>query len=229
MKRTMNIDPLDILKRVIAVFFPERCVLCGEVVAYDDICCNKCVYKKCGEIDCGHFSHKFISAAAGAEYEGNVRKALLRVKDKPDNRALLFFAGLMLETIGAGWPRIKFDLIVPVPINESRLKNRGFNQAEELASRLSGLTGVPMRADVLLRHEDSLVQHTLKKDERRENAAKSYDIANAGDIPDKTVLLVDDVFTTGATLSACSDKLLAAGAREVYVIAATAVTRPQSA
>ena len=224
--KTKTIDWKDAAGRVAAIFFPERCVLCGKVVEYDDIWCGKCAFEKCGplEFDCG-FSHSFASALAGAQYDGTARDAVLRLKGNPEKRTLLFFAKLMQDEILKNWGGVSFDVIVPVPINPSKLLSRGFNQAEKLAVTLSRLLDIPVGHEALMQFDDAQIQHTLSQSGRRENAEAAYSSKDAVIVRGKTVLLVDDVLTTGATLSACGKKLLACGASEVYAAAATATRR----
>ncbi|MCL2034120.1 MAG: hypothetical protein FWG94_05240 [Oscillospiraceae bacterium] len=218
-----TIDLKDAAERVAAIFFPERCVLCGKVVAYDDMWCGKCAFEKCGLLKFGcDFPHSFESALAGAEYNGATRDAVLRIKDTPEKRTLLFFANLMRDEILKNWGGVSFDLIVPVPINPSKLLSRGFNQAEKLAASLSPLLDIPVVGEAIMRFDDAQIQHTLSQAERRENAEAAYGPKDASGLRGKTVLLVDDVLTTGATLNACGKKLLAAGAAKVYAASATA-------
>lgn len=219
----ITVDWGDIKDRLLSIVFPERCVLCGEVVAYDDMWCGKCELPEYGEIDCGRIPNRFAGALAATEYTGSVVKAIWKLKNKSDKRTLLFFAELMQKTMRTHWQEVVFDVVVPVPVNPARLKTRGFNQAEKLAEVLSGFVSAPVKADALVRHDDSQVQRTLKRDERGKNAEKAYHTGDTGSIGGRTVLLVDDVFTTGATLAVCADKLLNAGAGKVYVAAAAAV------
>jgi len=131
----------------------------------------------------------------------------------------------MQDEILTNWGGVSFDLIVPVPINPSKLLSRGFNQAEKLAVSLSPLLFIPVAQNVLMRYDDAQIQHTLSQAERLENAEAAYDTADAEVVKGKTILLVDDVFTTGATINACGKKLIAAGAAEVYAAAATVTRR----
>lgn len=218
-------DYAEIPDRFISVLFPQRCAFCGEVVAYDDFWCGKCgedgkpPYARSGRIECD-FPHSFADALAALEFSGKVRNLIWRLKEKADRRILRFFAGEMQLVMAEHWSGIRIDLAVPVPSTGSRLKERGFNQAELLARHVSRYAGIPMRGDALIRREATRDQRELTATQRRVNAERSYDIGNPKGIAGKIVLLVDDVFTTGSTAAACSGKLLEAGADRVYVLAA---------
>ena len=110
------------------------------------------------------------------------------------------------------------DVIVPVPLTRRRLRDRGFNQAAILAEQLPGAVGAPVVADALSR-EERAAQSTLNAAERIQNLRGAFAIHNAAAIRDKRVLLVDDVVTTGATVSACADTLAQAGAKRISVLA----------
>lgn len=115
------------------------------------------------------------------------------------------------------------DLAVPVPLHRSRLRHRGFNQAADLARRL----GIPSR-HALRRTRATPSQTDLPASRRHANVRDAFALRRRAGVADRTIVLVDDVSTTGATLEACARVLLAAGAREVRALtAARAVSRPR--
>ncbi|MFG1431229.1 ComF family protein [Xanthobacter sp. V2C-8] len=109
------------------------------------------------------------------------------------------------------------DLIVPVPLHPLRLWRRRFNQAAVLARRLAPPDGAPVRADLLRRRRATVSQTRLGRRDRRENVADAFAPCGdaASELPGRRVLLVDDVYTTGATLDACARTLRRAGAAGV--------------
>jgi ComF family protein len=220
----MNMDVPDMISRIAAFFFPERCVLCGAVVAYDDMWCGKCAFERVGIIQTATAAYAVTEALAAAGYAGAARDAVLRVKDKDDKRVFLFFAGIMAETIEACWHGIKFDALVPVPADPPDFARKGFNHAQRLAARLSALIDAPVCEDALIKREGGKKQRTLGAEERLQNARQVYAAGNTEPVKDRIVLLVDDVFTTGATVSVCAQRLIEAGARRVYA-ATAAYTR----
>jgi ComF family protein len=107
------------------------------------------------------------------------------------------------------------EVVVAVPLHSSRQRMRGYNQSEELARELAGLAGKPFVAGALARIRDTRPQVGLKRDERRDNVRNAFAVVQPGRIAGREVALVDDVLTTGATLSECARALAAAGARGV--------------
>jgi competence protein ComFC len=110
------------------------------------------------------------------------------------------------------------DVMVPVPLHIRRLRERGFNQALLLVKELSKRAGIPYQERVLRKIKDTPVQITLKKRERSKNLKGAFQVQDQEAIKGKTVVLVDDVYTTGATVNECSRALLAAGAKQVAVL-----------
>lgn len=209
----------EICDRVFSVFFPQRCLLCGDVTACGDFLCGKCRCVRYGRVDI-EFRHGFTDAVSAMEYNGSVRKLILRMKADDNARLFRFFAGEMHEAMLEYWNGVDFDLIVPVPSTAARMKSRGFNQTELLADELGKLMKIPVCADALFREESSEAQHGLARPRRKENAERSYKVKEPAKTDGKTVLLVDDLITTGYTASACADRLLEAGACGVYVLTA---------
>jgi ComF family protein len=110
------------------------------------------------------------------------------------------------------------DLIVPVPLHPKRLRWRGFNQSLLLARQVSRLYEVPTDPFVLNRARETAPQTELAEDERRRNVRGAFAICAEKSLKGKNVLLVDDVYTSGATVNECSRVLIRGGVREVYVL-----------
>lgn len=119
-----------------------------------------------------------------------------------------------------GW---QVDMIVPVPLHAKRLQERGYNQAEQIAIHTAEAAGVPCVPAASQRVRFTQTQVGLNRDERLQNVVESF-AADAALIQDKTVLIVDDVKTTGATLAACAQPMLDAGAKAVFAVTVTAAT-----
>lgn len=113
------------------------------------------------------------------------------------------------------------DLLLPVPLHEKRIRQREFNQSALIGKHVAKHLGVPMIVNSLIRKRNTIPQVGLSAKERRKNIRNAFSVNKAGLIKGRRVMLVDDVFTTGATARECSKVLNKAGAKEVYVITLT--------
>jgi len=133
----------------------------------------------------------------------------------------LGYGGLLQELLWRGYekhrPGLACDMIVPVPLHRKRLASRGFNQALELSRHLSRKTGKPLAPDALQRIRHTRAQSLLKGRQRIENVKGAF-VADPDSVRGKSVLLVDDIMTTGATLDTCAGALKKAKAHEVKVL-----------
>ncbi|MBQ3184549.1 MAG: ComF family protein, partial [Firmicutes bacterium] len=119
------------------------------------------------------------------------------------------------------------DVIIPVPISSGRLKKRGYNQSALMARQLSKRWGVPIDESMLVRRKETTLLRSLNPAERRLALSDAFAVSRKGQsgkkaedrrIVGKTVLLIDDIYTTGATVDTCSSVLMDAGADKVYVL-----------
>jgi ComF family protein len=156
---------------------------------------------------------------AALVYDDASRKLILRFKHGDQLQAIRTLVPWLLE---AGADVLKeADVVMPVPLHRWRLLRRGYNQSALLAQRL----GKPVQLDNLQRIKSTPPQGHLKRNERAANVKGAFRVKNHPAILGKTILLVDDVFTTGATLNACARALLDAGAANVDVLAIARVTK----
>ena len=209
----------ELLDRAVSLLYPQRCIRCDELVEYDDIFCGSCPQPTAGQITLT-FPHKLAGIAAIYEYKGRGRKLVWAIKEGSPKRVRYILAYEMHATLNERWGNITFDMIVPVPATKAKLEERGFNHAQLLAEQLGKLAELPVYPDVLIRAEDSQVQHSLDKARREKNAGLSYLAGQDAKLEGKTVLLVDDLITTGWTLAVCAQRLIDCGATQVYALAA---------
>ncbi|MDB5106130.1 MAG: putative amidophosphoribosyltransferase [Fibrobacteres bacterium] len=113
----------------------------------------------------------------------------------------------------------EFDALVPIPIHAVRRRERGYNQAEEIARAASPYLGLPVFAHALGRTRATVSQTKLNREDRRSNLEKAFACRDPEGIRGKRLLLVDDVYTTGATVGRCAELLMEAGAASVGVLA----------
>lgn len=109
--------------------------------------------------------------------------------------------------------------IIPIPLSKKRLKWRGYNQSEELGRELADFLKIPLFSDCLIKVKETLPQMELEKEARRENVKDIFLVKNLDFIKDKKILLIDDVYTTGATMQECALTLKKAGAKTVIGVA----------
>ncbi len=128
----------------------------------------------------------------------------------------------LLEIAYAGSGLAPPELVLPVPLHPKRLKERGFNQSGLLAGELARKIGVPVSFDVIVRKNRTLPQTRLNRKERLKNVRGAFELSGAQGVRGRRVLLVDDVFTTGTTLSECARTLKKkGGASEVHAVTVT--------
>lgn len=157
----------------------------------------------------------FAWARAAVDYDGPAREALQAFKFGGRRLLARPLAQLIVDTPEAE-RAIRADALVPVPLAPARERERGFNQAAVLAERLAPRFGVPVRAAWLARTRLTAPQTELSAAERRSNVRGAFAAARA--VRGRSIVVIDDVFTTGATVSECARALAAAGAREVGVL-----------
>ena len=167
--------------------------------------------------DCTKKERGFRQTRCVITYDETAQEIMagLKYKSKREYAALL---SLLAAERLSGWIKgISPDIIVPVPVHKERLLTRGYNQAELIARGISELTKIPLNTEILYRTKNTRAQKELTADERLYNLLGAFEadisFLNSHDI---TVLLVDDIYTTGATMEACTVALKYAGAKAVY-------------
>jgi ComF family protein len=170
----------------------------------------------------------FDRARAALAYNDVSRDLVLAFKHQGRRDGLKTFAGWMVAAGGALLEEA--DLIVPVPLHYFRLVRRGFNQSVWLAQALGELADRRVGVDLLKRTRPTPSQGGLSAEGRRRNVQGAFRVKRRAEtrLKDQRVLLVDDVFTTGATLESCSRVLKRAGARSVDALTLARVARPRS-
>jgi len=190
---------------------PPLCTLCGVPFLSREIenhPCGACLTR-------GKY---FTMARAVGYYEGPLREAIHRWKYEEKNYLSLFFGEKLAEGFCRYWDPQSFDLIIPVPLHSKRLRERGFNQALLLVKELSRRTRIPYSKRLLQKRILTPPQVNLSGGEREKGVRGSFHIQRDEEIEGKSILLVDDVYTTGATVNECSKVLLKAGAERVDVL-----------
>ena len=168
---------------------PPVCEKCGlEVSPKGSMLCPKC---EAGE------AYYFAKARAAGRYDGTLRQAILNLK-YGEKRKLVRPLGAYLAAYLGTYPFApdEIDLIIPVPLHPSRLRQRGFNQAALLAHEVGRALGVPVKETALRRTRRTRPQAELRASERAKNIQNAFTVADAGAVLRKSVVLLDDVITT---------------------------------
>lgn len=195
----------------IALVAPPICTQCGRPqrleVYFQQLC------KQCRET-----RYYFTEARAVAVYESSLREILaeLKYRYRPELGEVL--GKLLVEWVKLHRNFQDFKLIIPIPINDQKLKQRGYNQAELLAKPVQRYLGIPLANDIMVREKITESQNALCKEERFRNIEGAFRVVNPGRLTGAKVLLIDDILTTGATASEAARVLLRAGALEVKVL-----------
>lgn len=167
---------------------------------------------------CRRWRPPFTYARAATLYGEWVREALHCLKFGGRTALARPLGDLLAEAGRAMVPVSKIDCLIPVPLHPSREAERGFNQSRLLARRVGRRWGVPVEARVLRRRRATRSQTDLDAEERRRNVREAFVLSQPEVVADRHLLLIDDVFTTGATVSECARVLVAAGAASVGVL-----------
>jgi ComF family protein len=188
---------------------PPRCAACDAAVVRAAAFCSPCAaqVEPAGTQD--------PTRLAAFVYGGPIAETIVRLKygARPDLARPL--GDLLYRAAMPHVDVLRGALVVPVPLHPSRLAERGYNQSALVGGRLARHMGAPFDAMALARVRDTTQQAKLDRAARLANVDGSIRVRHAGRVQGRTVLLVDDVSTTGATLAACADALLGAGADEV--------------
>lgn len=220
--------------------FPPRCPVCFEPVLpkgaqIHPACSAKLLFigepicKKCGkplEDESEEYCAECMVSERGWEmgrsvfpYQSIIRRAIRVVKNEGTMEFVRFFGTQLYLHQKKYLYRIKADCIVPIPMHPTKFRRRGFNQAELLAEELGRHMGIPVKC-LLKKLKKTKDQKHLTKVQRRKNVRDVYQpdqtLLREG-VP-QTVLLVDDIVTTGSTLTACAEALKLAGVRKVYFL-----------
>lgn len=218
---------------LIQAFLPQRCAYCGKVIDSDKLICYDCsvnlpringeICSKCGrdkkECSCKGAQMYFKSIAAPFYFTGNVRKGIhdFKFRKSPDNYEA--YSIEMANTVRSRFGSVEFDFITEIPMTTDSIKHRGYNQCALLAKGLGAELGIEYKPDVLYKLYETQKQHLLSLWLRKGNLAGVFEVKDPESVKGKTILLCDDISTSGETLNECAKMLWLYGAKEVYCIA----------
>lgn len=226
-------------REALSVLYPRHCPVCDEIVDQtNEKICLSCMRQlkimtppwcvKCGKKinegeelckDCMEKTHIFIRGRALYEY-GSAAETVYRFKYGGRREYADYFGEQMGDFLGEYILSRKPDALVPIPLHKKRMIVRGYNQAELLAKAIGRQLGIPVITDYLIRVKNTIPQKKLNPAERQNNLKKAFNITK-NDVKLKSIILVDDIYTTGATMDEAASVLLHAGAEKVYYVTLT--------
>jgi len=208
----------NLVKNILNIVYHHTCASCGEkgdiickrcrdsflIIDYNNVCplCGRHVGKRilCGE--CMLTKRYFSEGYFGFVYENKLKEAIhtFKFKGRPEvGRYLVSFIEHVVTLLAN-----KIDLIVPVPITEKRLKERGFNQSYIISQEISKIIHKPVADDALIKSRETKNQYLLSREDRKKNIKGAFTLKKPDIIKDKNILLVDDLYTTGFTANEAS-------------------------
>lgn len=228
---------MKIFKIIFDLFFPPRCIYCGEFLALGDrpLICRRCrdivplVQVRCGKcggvltynggkpecLSCQVAGRYFDGVFSASAYSDKVRDAILKYKFGQQTymaKSLCYFACDGIKKIG-----VKADVILSVPPDPARRAKRGFDATGLIAKTISTDIKIPYKSNWLKKIKSTPAQSKLTKAERLKNIKGAFKLTTHAKIKDLNILLIDDVFTTGATTSEIAKVLKKNGAKYVFV------------
>lgn len=226
------------IEKIKDLFYPRHCPICDDVLkpgrglicpecrriprivkAPRCVCCGKHVEQeesvRCR--DCSGLQKHFDKGFALYEYS-SVHDSVFRFKNAGRAEYATFYGEELRRYLLTSVMEWKADALVPIPLHKSKLRKRGYNQAGLLAQEISKVIGVPVREDLLKRVRKTDAQKKMNHNDRQNNMKKAFHMVQ-NDVKLKTVILVDDVFTTGNTINAAAEVLKRGGVNKVYFVA----------
>ena len=205
---------VSLKEKLLSLIFPARCTLCGKITAGGRRVCNSCMKHNPPQ---AHFpllvEPEFsLFCVSAYEYEGQARQAILQYKFRGKKEKATGFAQALTLALPPRWQTA--DVVCWVPISHQRRRERSYDQSELVARKVAKAIGRPCRK-LLQKVVNNQPQHELNADQRWENVRNVY-LADNKQCQGKTILLIDDIVTTGATMLECASCLLRAGAKEVF-------------
>ena len=183
--------------------------------------------KKCGKplekeeteycADCGRRKHAYSRGKAVFPYDRLMRASVARFKYRGRREYADFYAEELVRRCGEAVRAWEPDALVPIPLHKSRMRKRGFNQAELVALKAGKMLGIPVESKLLIRARKTSPQKELNDAQRRANLKNAFQVRQ-NDVRLKKVVLIDDIYTTGSTIDAAALALLEHGVEKVYFL-----------
>ncbi len=207
---------IKLFENILDIIYPKSCGLCGGLLEFgsEKAVCEACFEKLNKE------GFPFYSGSDGISlfpYSGEIRKRIIELKYDGRTGLCSLFGFLMAEAFKKSGLTADFDEVLPVPASKKVFRARGYNQAELMTKEAGKYLNIPIRSE-LVRIKETRPQNKLDRDKRAENIKGAFGVT--GDLCNKKILLIDDIYTTGSTINECKRTLMSAGAESIFYITA---------
>lgn len=219
------------------LIFPRRCFVCDDLLPLGrtelcDVCKKKIQYNrgavcfKCGKpvkeeeeycYDCKRKKHFFVQGVALFPYE-YIRKSLYRYKYQGRQEYAVGYAKHMAYHFSEKRRQWRPDALIPVPLHKKKRKKRGYNQAELIARELGRYWNLPVITNLVVRTKNTRPMKEIDGTERQNNLKKAFKLGE-NDVKLNTIIIIDDIYTTGSTIDAVSRVCQEAGIVNIYFMA----------
>ena len=227
---------MKIAEKLIQYIYPLRCPVCDDIVTpYGEKICLECMGKlklltppwclQCGKKlagegelcrDCQSRSHRYVRGRALYEYD-SAALGIYRFKYGRRREYAEYFGEQMAEYLGGFVRETGAEALIPIPLHRRRMAARGYNQSELLTEAVGRRLELPVYSRLLVRTKNTKPLKYQNYEERQNNLKKAFNIAE-NDVKLNTIILIDDIYTTGSTIDEAADALRAAGAERVYFL-----------
>ena len=202
-----------IFSAIADLIFPYKCVICHKE---NEIICQKCLKSlkplPCNIIEPRDGIDKIYCYEA---YTGNLKTVIQKLKFNKKQKIADILGEKMAEILKVNLAGLENMILIPVPLHKKREKERGFNQSLLICKKISEKLNIPYLQDNIIRTKETKYMYRLSKKERFANVKQAFKIVNPESIKNKTVIIIDDIFTTGATISQIAKLLKKNGINKV--------------
>lgn len=226
------------LEIALNLIYPQRCPFCDGIVSLStkgicDSCHDKITIireprcRKCGKPienmreeyckDCNNHSHDFDRGFSLLLYQNFTKESIYRYKYKNRREYADCYAKLIVYHFNREIRDMHPDALIPVPLYWKKQRKRGFNQAGLLAEKIKSQTGIPVNHGLVIRTRNTKAQKALNRSEREKNLKKAFQVTE-NDVKLDTVIVIDDIYTTGSTVDMIARELKKSGVKKVYFL-----------
>lgn len=224
------------VRKILDLFYPRKCAICNRVLGKQEVdICQTCrrdikpiqgsICLKCGKKinenkefcqDCKNMSHVFEWGVSCFRYK-DVKDAIFRIKYAGREDLIPYFAREIVSALRSDMMQMKADCLIPIPMHRTRKRKRGYNQAELLANEIGIRMQIPVISNAVYRKIKTTPMKYLSVKQRQLNLKRAF-IIGENDVKLKTIILVDDIYTTGSTVDSVATVLKRAGALKIFVV-----------